>query len=231
MSQTLSQEITGKLTRRIVDNHYPAGAKLPTERELSVEFGVTRHVIREALKRLEAVGLVSIRQGSGIMVQDLQLTGGVALFDVLLRRDDGALNMEVLRDVLEFRSHMMRTIVRLAATRRTEDQLHELKRIYEERKRVENDPVQGEELVRRMFQLISQAAHNRVYELMFNTVGRIAFVLLEMVDLPVIGEEKGQHIMDRIIEAFEQKDEAMADLLVARYLNAVHQALIPELRA
>lgn len=231
MSQTLSQEITGKLTRRIVDDHYPAGTKLPTERELSVEFGVTRHVIREALKRLEAVGLVSIRQGSGIVVQDLQLTGGVALFDVLLRRDDGSLNMDVLRDVLEFRSHMMRTIVRLAATRRTDAELQELKRLYEERKRMENDPVQGDELVRRLFQLISQAAHNRVYELMFNTVGRIAFVLLEMVDLPVIGEEKGQHIMDRIIEAFEHKDEAMADLLVARYLNAVHQALIPELRA
>jgi len=52
-----------------------------------------------------------------------------------------------------------------------------------------------------------------------------------MVDLPVIGEEKGQHIMERIIEAFEHKDEAMADLLVARYLNAIHQALVPELRA
>ena len=50
---TLSREITRKLTRRIVDQVYPPGTKLPTERDLAVEFDVTRHVVREALKRID----------------------------------------------------------------------------------------------------------------------------------------------------------------------------------
>ncbi len=59
---TISKAITSKLIARIIDGVYPPGGKLPTEREIAEEFNVTRNVVREVLKRLEALGLVTRRE-------------------------------------------------------------------------------------------------------------------------------------------------------------------------
>ncbi len=225
MAQTLSQEITAKLTRRIADARYPSGTRLPTERELAEEFGVTRHVVREALKRLEAVGLVRIRQGSGILVQDLPLTGGIELFDVLLMREDGSINLPVLRDVLEFRAHMVRNVVRMAAARRTDEELNELRALVEERQTCLHDPERMDEVMQRLFRVIAQATRNRVYELVFTTMGRVFFRLRALVDIPMMGQEQTDMLLRRILDAFEQQDEAMADLLVSRYLEVLQETL------
>ena len=50
----------------ISDKELTVGEKLPTERELMKIIGVSRNSLREALKSLEAIGVVEIRQGSGI---------------------------------------------------------------------------------------------------------------------------------------------------------------------
>ena len=223
--QTMSQEITGKLTRRIVSGHYPVGAKLPTERELALEFGVTRHVVREALKRLEAVGLVRIRQGSGIYVEDLELTGGIEVFDMLLTLDDGSINIPFLRDIIEFRSHMVRILVRLAATRRTPEELEEMKKVIAEWRSSRDNPERLEEANLRLFKLITEATHNRVYHLIYNTMGRVFVKLRAAIDIPLLGFEPTEQLLDRLLDAFENCDEDMADLLAARYLETIQQAL------
>lgn len=218
-SRTLSQSIAAKLTRRIVADPNQAGARLPTERELAEEYGVARHVVREALKRLEAVGLVHIRQGSGIYVQDLQLTGGIELFDVLLRHDDGSINIEYLKDVLEFRAQIARTVVRLAAERRTDLQMDEIREAVRARRACGGDPSRLPETNLRMFRLFVEAAHNRVYTLIYNTMGRLSVQLGTLVDIPLMGFEQTQRLLERIVEAFEGRDSAMADLLLSRHLD------------
>jgi DNA-binding FadR family transcriptional regulator len=222
----MSQVITEKLMRRIVNGGYDVGSRLPTERDLAIEFDVTRHVVREALKRLEAVGLVRIRQGSGIYVENLQLTGGVELFDVLLTNDDGSINLPLLNDILEFRGHMFRTVVRLAAVRRTPEELLGIRKALLERRAHVEDMTRIEEINLRMFRLISQATHNRVYELVFNTMGRISVRLGALIDVPLMGFEHTQTILERIVDAFDHKDEDMADLLVSRYLNSLRETLL-----
>lgn len=223
--QTASMEITARLVRRVVDNEYRAGTKLPTERGLALEFGVTRHVVREALKRLEAVGLVRIRQGSGIYVQDVQLTGGIDLFEMLLTQTDGSINLPVLRDVLEFRGQVTRLVVRLAAARRTAEEMAEIREVFEQRRARRGGAAALQEANLRMFQLIAQATHNKVYELVFNTMGRVFIKLQALVDIPLMGVEQTEQILERVIEALEHRDEEMADLLVTRYLSAVQQSL------
>lgn len=225
MTQTLSQEITAKLTRRILDNNYRSGEKLPTERELSLEFGVTRHVVREALKRLEAVGLVRIRQGSGIHVENLQLTGGIELFEILLRRDDGSVNLEVLREILEFRADIACCVVRLAAQRRTEEEMREIKRLFGSLGGVSNAHREGENTARQLFRLIVKATHNGVYELVFNTLERIFLKLRAMIDIPMMGQSEGMFFLARLVEAFEQRDGEMAELLVTRYMERMQHNL------
>ena len=59
-----SSEVGQQLKNAILDGEYKAGDKLPSERELIELFQVSRTVVREAIKSLEAGGLVEIRQGA-----------------------------------------------------------------------------------------------------------------------------------------------------------------------
>lgn len=66
---TLADSIYHSLFSRISNGDYPANQKLPTEMELSDEFGVSRPVLRAALERLRKEGLVYSRQGAGSYVR------------------------------------------------------------------------------------------------------------------------------------------------------------------
>ena len=68
--RTLSQEIEQKIEDAILKRKLIIGQKLPTEKDLCEMFGVSRTAIREALRSLSARGLVSIRKGDGIYVND-----------------------------------------------------------------------------------------------------------------------------------------------------------------
>lgn len=60
--------VAGELGRRIVSGHYRCGAVLPPEAELLTEFGVSRPVLREAIKSLESKGMLEARQRRGTIV-------------------------------------------------------------------------------------------------------------------------------------------------------------------
>jgi GntR family transcriptional repressor for pyruvate dehydrogenase complex len=64
----LSGEVTNQITDLILQNHLQPGDKLPPERQLAEELGVSRTVLREAMKALEEKGLVEVKQGSGTFV-------------------------------------------------------------------------------------------------------------------------------------------------------------------
>jgi GntR family transcriptional regulator, transcriptional repressor for pyruvate dehydrogenase complex len=72
----LADAVAQKLRREISSGRYKPSEKLPTERELSERYGVSRSIIREALGRLKQDGLVTSRQGSGAFVAE----GGSAVF-------------------------------------------------------------------------------------------------------------------------------------------------------
>ncbi|ACS84783.1 FCD domain-containing protein [Musicola paradisiaca] len=64
----LYQEIGNKIRSKILDGHYPLGARLPPERDIAEEYAVSRSVVREALIMLELENLIEVRKGSGIYV-------------------------------------------------------------------------------------------------------------------------------------------------------------------
>ncbi|WP_243859612.1 FadR/GntR family transcriptional regulator [Amycolatopsis arida] len=90
------------IKRLIVDRGLAPGAPLPTEHDLMRELGVSRHPLREAMKALEALGIVDIRHGYGTYVGSGALTGleaGLAFRGALSLRGD----LRDIRDLLEVR--------------------------------------------------------------------------------------------------------------------------------
>jgi GntR family transcriptional repressor for pyruvate dehydrogenase complex len=117
--QRVAEEITEQLRALILSGQYPPGSKLPPERELSKRLHVNRASLREALKKLEHLGLVRIRQGDGTRVQNFMQTGGIELVQHLLPLEGG--RPELIRDLLEFRRIFGRELARLAAVRAAAD--------------------------------------------------------------------------------------------------------------
>lgn len=66
----LYQTIADKLAKQIGAGKYPPGTRLPAERELADQFGVSRVTIREAEIALQALGRITIKTGSGVYVEE-----------------------------------------------------------------------------------------------------------------------------------------------------------------
>ena len=78
-TSTVSSQIHAALRGDILGGRFGAGDALPSERQLSEELGASRHAVREALKRLQQAGLVSISQGGATRVRDWRRHGGLEL--------------------------------------------------------------------------------------------------------------------------------------------------------
>src|SRR5437868_336592 len=69
-SRRLYRQIADQVTRLIESGDFAAGTRLPAERELAERLGVSRPSVREALIALEVEGLVDVRGGAGVFVND-----------------------------------------------------------------------------------------------------------------------------------------------------------------
>ena len=71
----LYRQIADQLAQLIARGEFPAGTRLPAERELAASFGVSRASVREAIISLEMSGLVEVRVGTGIFVTHAEAAG------------------------------------------------------------------------------------------------------------------------------------------------------------
>ena len=115
--RTLAQGLVEQLSAQIRDGRLAPHTKLPTEGQVMQAYGVSRTVVREALSRLQAAGLVATRHGIGTFVVG---PGAEPAFSL------GPQQLETLRDViavLELRLGVETEAAGLAAQRRTADNL------------------------------------------------------------------------------------------------------------
>jgi DNA-binding FadR family transcriptional regulator len=108
---------------RITDAQIPPGSKLPTEAAIMAEFGVSRTVVREALSRLQATGLVHTRHGVGTFVHEIGERGRIDLGRIA----QASALLDVVA-VLELRLGLECEDVTLAAERRTKADLEAMRK-------------------------------------------------------------------------------------------------------
>lgn len=111
----LSDDIVERLEGMILEGTLTAGARLPAERQLAEQFGVSRPSLREAIQKLVAKGMLVSRQGGGNYVAESM---GSTFSDPLLQLLEN--NPEVERDLLEFRHTLEASCAYYAAMRATE---------------------------------------------------------------------------------------------------------------
>jgi GntR family transcriptional repressor for pyruvate dehydrogenase complex len=172
--------------------------------------------MREALKRLEALGLVTIRQGAGIFVEDFQMTAGPELLDVFLYREDGTINEDFLEDIYEAREELTRVVVRRVAIARTPAEVDRLKELIKQRGELLGTPRRLTEINLEFFRVLAGATHNIVFNLLFNTMSRHYLRLQEHLRRESLDSERTQVSFERIVEAIEERNADLAEQILLR---------------
>ncbi len=220
--QRVAEEIAEQLRSLILSGQYPPGSKLPPERELSKRLRVNRASLREALKKLEHLGLVRIRQGDGTRVQNFMETGGIELVQHLLRTQgpSAAARPELIRDLLEFRQIFGRELARLAATRAREDRegMSKLRALAD---RADTAPTAVDlfEIDFDFYVATAQLAGNQVMLLLINTVrDSVRQFLPLLANLVAPGDAVRRHHRE-LIAALDAADATEAARISDEYLR------------
>jgi len=214
--QRVAEEIAEQLRGLILNGQYPPGSKLPPERELSKRLRVNRASLREALKKLEHLGLVRIRQGDGTRVTNFMETGGIELVQHLLPLGGG--KPEIIRDLLEFRRLFGRELARLGAARATKDGLVRLRSVADKADHA-NGAAELFDLDFEFYVALAATCGNQVMLLLINTVrdGVRGFMPL-LANLAGPQEAVRKHHRD-LIAAIEKGDVAGAGKIADDYLR------------
>lgn len=164
LRQRIHEDVARQLRDAILDGRFAAGQKLPPERELAEEFRVNRTSVREAIKVLEGLGLVTVRQGDGATVQPLIDASLDVLGPMIFHggRVDAALVTELAEVILPLLCEM----ARLAIERRCPEQLDALRRLRDRIADERRDRELRFAAAREILVLLSDMSGNRVWQML-----------------------------------------------------------------
>lgn len=118
----LPDDLAEKLAARLRSGEFATGARLPSERDLSADYAVSRAVVREALSHLKSAGLVEARAGSGVYVTGNRDAKAFRLQPIDIEQDQS------LAQAMELLTAIEVAATRSAATHRTDEDLKHIRR-------------------------------------------------------------------------------------------------------
>jgi DNA-binding FadR family transcriptional regulator len=208
---SLPEQVFRVLVTAVLDGRYAPGERLPTQRALAADLGVNMASVREGIKRLEQLRLVTVRHGDAMRVNDWKLHGGL---DVIAY---AAINDPVLTGQLfEARRLLLREAACLAAARRTDEQATTLVTLAEAFATAE-DP-QPVDLA--FMATVIDASHNLVFTLILNSIRELYLRNLEAFR-PIVGDREG--LAPRYVAAADAIADGRAEDAAAE-IDALTQA-------
>lgn len=169
----LADVIGDQLRDGILKGELEPGDKLPPERELAQRFGTNRNTLREAIRALEAQGLVRARQGDGVRVLDYEETGDFGLLPQLVRNAPAEQREFLFGDLLRIRRTVCVEAVVLAAERATPDQVQHLHFLIKQQRENDGDLLSTVQTDVAIYRALVDASRSLVSRLLFNTLERV----------------------------------------------------------
>jgi DNA-binding FadR family transcriptional regulator len=211
-----SDTIVELIQDKILSDHLKIGTRLPSEKDLALEFKVSRSVVREALRILEISGLVKIKKGP---------TGGIFVSHVYHRPIKNSLNNlitsgEVTIDHLfDVRILIEPHIAKEAALKAKDEDLQVLRALIQDSSKHLDDPVHLKKNNLKFHLLLAKASGNPVFSILLESVLELLIERsLDFLDLSI--EKEFFQIHKEIFHLVEKKrPEEAADLIRADILD------------
>ena len=171
---TLAEQVTEQLEKLIIAKQLQAGEKIPSERELAKQFGVSRTVIREAVRALQARSMLEVNSGSGTVVRNVTTQSVSKSFSMLLRR--GGPHVDYAK-VSEVRRLLEVEIAGLAAERRTASDIDKLHAIVHTMDEMQRDRDSFARIDVAFHVALAEATHNDLFVVLLES---LADIMLEV---------------------------------------------------
>lgn len=227
---SLSQRVVDGITQRIQSGELKPEQRVPPEPALMREFSVSRSVVREAVSRLQANGLIRTRHGVGSFVQAPQPERA------LMHAPDAVLMLQQKLALLELRLSLESDAAALAAQRRTPEQLSAMQAALDAFDRQHSTGEGTAEADFRFHELIAQATGNEYFLHVLRSIGTATITrgrtgtgkLTPSPKAPRFGEPTPQLRSGKEITAMEHRavfdaiargDAAMARAAMYMHLN------------
>lgn len=197
------------------------GDWLGTEPELAARFGVSRITIRDAIRTLEAEGVVDIRVGAG---------GGIRVAESSPERYVQALSIQLhlmgltWKELTEAQSAIEQTTTRLAARLATPEQIAEMYDLIHRSQAEKNDPKQFTELALDFHEAIARASGNRALWPSLHSIILVQRYRLQTKTSPELAEQVADIHHTSILEAIEARDEDLAVARMMKHLQSISES-------
>lgn len=217
----LADDLAKRVRELIREGDYEPGDRLPSINDMARRFGVGHPTLREALKKLEALGIVSIRHGSGVYVgkDDNSLLISNPVFT-------GPATRKLLTDLIEARIPVELTSVELAARHATEEHRQAMRALLTRAaENLEEDEVLSAANMG-FHRAIAAASGNSVLAQILEVLTNL-FQAEQRLILRIYGSrEKDYREHVQILEALEAKDAELAVSRMRAHLEEVREVLL-----
>lgn len=161
----LSDQVSALMLETILSPEMRVGDRLPSERELGEQFGVSRTVVREAVRALVAKGVIEVRRGTGLHIAAVDQSAVSESMSLYLRASRLDFNrVHEVRQVLEVH------IAGIAANRATASDVDRMRAAHVQMQRDSADVAQAAKDDLEFHRMIANATHNDLYLVMMDTI-------------------------------------------------------------
>jgi len=220
-SGRLYEQIVAQIEERILNGELRPGDKLPAERELAEQFGVSRTAIREAMKALARSGLVVIQPGRGTFVTDSTSTVMRHSIDMLVRIG----NETGIRDLIEVREILEPEIAALAAVRAGSEDIQSMEEAVKAMDQAMDDPNMFVEADLDFHLALAQGSNNALIPVLIDTLVDLLREHRKRAASVEGGMERGQPYHKIILDAIIKNDANAARESMRAHLMQVRKEI------
>ena len=167
--QSVADQVFNSLKQEIMDRNFEVGVRLPSEAELSKQFGVSKATIKIALQRLATLGLIETKVGQGSFVQQFDAT------QYLSQMKEFILNNHDISQITEYRLYVEMATTRLAIKRANEENFKRMEEFLRQMDdaAAKNDIVLHGKLDHQFHLEICRATGNNIFVLAYEIIGKM----------------------------------------------------------
>jgi GntR family transcriptional regulator, transcriptional repressor for pyruvate dehydrogenase complex len=205
--------IVKKLLDLLRDRSLKPGDRLPPERELAEIMKVSRPSLREALKSLETMNIIRMRQGSGAYVNKLEPESVAEHLDIVFNLDS-----TLYHDLYAARRVLESAIARIAAENITDEELAAIEENVSKAANSVQAPQEFLELDFQLHSLILKASKNRVLPVFIQSINKLNLMMREKTNSVESIRRSTLRDHQKILEALKSKSPEMAAKAMEEHL-------------
>ena len=215
------ERIVENLINLIKTHSLQMGDKLPSERQLCEIIGVSRPILREALKALQVMNIIDIRQGAGAYVKSLEPKDVIEHLDIVFHLDSS-----LYHDLYEARRVLEAAVAGMAAKNISDSEIKAItENVRQAAAHIEDEQLFLERDLE-LHEMIMRSAGNRIIPVFMQSINKLAMLVRKQTNTHLKIRQNTIKDHKLIIQALKSRDSAKAAQAMEQHIANVEKAFL-----